>query len=206
MLDRRRGAQQLKQLLLETIKKIDQAIFFAINGWNNAFLDQFFWIVSLVVTWIPLYVLFAILIVKKFGTRCWVPLLAAGLLVLATDKSSVFFKNQFQRYRPTHNLVLKTRVHKVHNDEGGKFGFVSSHAANTWGLAVYLILLLSYRKKYFTFLLLFWAALVSYGRVYAGVHYPSDVAGGAVLGILLAFLIFKLQNFILMKYFKHQTV
>ena len=133
-------------------------------------------------------------------------MLAAGLLAVATDQGSVLVKNKIQRYRPTHNLELKSKVHRIFNESGGKFGFVSSHAANTWGLAMFLILLLNFKKRYFAFLILFWAALVSYGRIYSGVHYPSDVLGGALLGMLLGFLIFKLQNFILVKYFKYQPV
>lgn len=191
---------------METLETLDREIFFAINGFNSEFFDSFFWIVSLVITWIPLYVFFAFLMVKKFGKNFWLPLLAAGLMAVATDQGSVFVKNTVQRYRPTHNLQIQDNVHKINNDRGGKFGFVSSHAANTWGLAVYLMLLFSFRKKYFSFLLLLWAALVSYGRVYAGVHYPSDVIAGGLLGSTLGFLFFKLQQIVLIKYFHSQPV
>jgi undecaprenyl-diphosphatase len=184
---------------VEMLEKFDRELFLTLNGFHTTFLDYTFWIGSLVLTWIPLYIFFFILALKKFKNKSWIPLLGAALLILATDKTSVLIKNSVKRVRPTHNIEIQEKVHVLFMDKGGQFGFVSSHAANMWGLATYMILLMNFRKRYFSFLLLFWAAFVSYGRIYAGVHYPADVAGGALLGILLAFVIFKLQNLLLIR-------
>ncbi|MBC7861789.1 MAG: phosphatase PAP2 family protein [Bacteroidia bacterium] len=189
---------------METLEKLDRQLFFFLNGNHNDFFDHVFWYTSLVVTWIPLYLFFIFLIIKKYKSKCWVPFLGAALLIGLSDKSSVLIKNSVERYRPSHNLEIKEKVLLLKNDSGGQFGFVSSHAANVFGIAVYLILLLKFRKKYFNFLLLFWALFVSYSRIYGGLHYPSDIFGGAILGSLLAFMVFKLQQFILKKYFHFQ--
>ncbi|MFN6039104.1 MAG: phosphatase PAP2 family protein [Bacteroidota bacterium] len=139
------------------------------------------------------------LIIRKFGKKGWITILSALLLVLATDQSSVFLKNSVQRYRPSHNLELKEKVHLINNEKGGQFGFVSSHAANIWGIAVFMMLTLEIKKYKSILLLLMWAFLVSYGRIYSGVHYPLDVVGGAILGVLLAFLIVKFSNLLQQK-------
>ncbi len=117
-------------------------------------------------------------------------IVAAIVLIAISDLTSVhLFKNVFQRYRPSHNIDLQNLVHLVDGYTGGQFGFVSSHATNTMALAVFMIVSLSFEKKIFIALLLFWAMLVSYSRVYLGVHYPSDVVVGMMLGALLAFMI-----------------
>jgi len=117
-----------------------------------------------------------------------------GLLFLISDQSSVrLFKNVFERLRPCHNPNLEGMVHLV-NGCGGKFGFVSSHATNCFALAIFSGLLFKNHYKYMMILMLFWAALVSYSRVYVGVHYPGDIIGGAVLGSIIGFLVFRFMG------------
>lgn len=190
---------------METLENLDRELFLFLNGKHNSFFDHFFFFTSQVVIWIPLYLFFAFLIIKKFRQAAWIPLLSMLILVAATDQGSVFVKNSVKRYRPSHNMELKDKVHTIKKDLGGVYGFVSSHSANTFGLAVFLILCLGLKKKYFSFLLLFWAAVVSYGRIYGGLHYPADIAGGAILGISLAFLIFKIQSAVFRKYFPQKN-
>jgi undecaprenyl-diphosphatase len=186
---------------LETLENLDRHLFLFLNGKHNSLFDLVFWYSSLTVTWIPLYAFLLFLVIKKFGKLSWLPLLSVALIILSTDRGSVLVKNNVQRYRPSHNLEILEEVHTLRADKGGQFGFVSSHAANTFGLALFLVLILKPKKKYFSFLLLFWAAFVSYGRIYGGLHYPSDIFFGGILGMCFAFLIFKIQNFVLNKYF-----
>jgi undecaprenyl-diphosphatase len=191
---------------LETLENFDRQLFFFLNRNHTPFFDSVFSITSLTATWIPLYLFFLFLIIRKYRSACWVPLLGAALVIGLSDRSSVLIKNSVERYRPSHNLEIKNKVLLLNGDRGGQFGFVSSHASNVFGLAVYLILLLKFRKKYFSFLLLLWALFVSYSRIYEGLHYPSDILGGAMLGAALAFLVFKIQQLVLKKYFHSQTV
>ena len=118
-------------------------------------------------------------------------LLAVAVLITVADQSSVkLFKNVFERLRPCHCEQIKNYVHILNNHCGGQYGFVSSHATNTFALAVFLARFFNHKSV--TILLILWAAVVAYSRVYLGVHYLGDVVGGALLGSFIAFLIYYL--------------
>lgn len=185
---------------MDWLESLDRNFFLLLNGYHHPWFDVFFKYVGLVLTWIPLYLLFFILLVRRFKKKVWITLLTAIMLVIATDQTSVFLKNSFQRYRPSHNLELKGSVHLIDNESGGQFGFVSSHAANMWGIAVFIAMALGPVNRVLLVLLMSWATLVSYGRIYAGVHYPADVLGGAALGIFFGYGFYFIHTRILQKF------
>lgn len=174
--------------MIEFIKHIDQELLLFLNSFHSDILDSIMWFVSGKLEWIPFYLVLIILLIKKFKKDIWIVLIAIALLITLSDQISVrMFKNVFERYRPCHNLEIGHLVHLVHDKCGGMYGFVSSHASNSFAIAVFISLLLKKDYKWIFSILMFWAILVSYSRIYLGVHYPADIICGAILGASIAF-------------------
>ena len=178
--------------MMETLIDIDRDLFIALNGFHSESLDPIVYFLTNTSAWIPLYVVLLYLIFKTYGKASWIYLVGIAFTILLADQvTSSVMKPAFERLRPTHDPAIKDVVHTVKNYKGGKFGFASSHAANTFGCAMFIYLML--RKNYTWSSLLFaWAAFVSYTRIYLGVHYPGDIIAGAVVGIFFAGIAFLL--------------
>lgn len=177
------------------MEKIDQDIFLFLNSINSPWWDEVMVLISSKLLWAPLYAFILVMLGMKYKRSLLLIIPIIILTVTASDQLSVHaFKEVFQRLRPCHEPELSGLVHTVNNKCGGLYGFVSSHASNSFAVAVLSLGLL--RKKWFTAMILFWAALVSYSRVYLGVHYPGDIIGGALLGALIAYAFLLLYGFL----------
>lgn len=180
--------------MFEYLESIDRSIVLAVNGWNTPFLDQFFWIVTKTITWIPFYLLILYFIWRNYGVKTTLVFLGMALLMIAIVDSSTtfFFKDTIMRYRPSHNLLLEKHLHYFMKDGdkylGGKYGFFSSHASNN--AAVALLSWFFLRKFYpnLKWILIFSVALIGLSRIYLTMHYLSDVLCGIVWGIAWAFV------------------
>ena len=168
---------------METIKYWDEQLFLLLNGYHQDWLDPVMDILTDRLVWIPLYGIFLFLIIKHFKkSSIWI-LAGIGLAILIADQTaSGFMKPFFERLRPCHDPRLEGLMYN-YGGCGGMYGFVSSHAANTFALAIYLNLQFRHRLKGFGWLYV-WAAIISYTRIYLGVHYPLDIVIGALVGLL----------------------
>lgn len=189
--------------MLEQLETIDRELFLWLNSQHKPWLDQPMYIMTNEMVWIPLYLflLYSIYRVWSWQVMLW-SLLAVALSVTITDRVSVeLFKNVFLRYRPTHHADLGEVVHTVNNYRGGRYGFISSHAANFFGISTLLFFLLRTHFGRWAWLLFLWAGLIAYTRIYLGVHYPADIACGALLGIVSGSAVYALFNiFVLRKW------
>ena len=183
---------------MDWILKLDTQLFLAINGWHNELWDGIMWWISGKTTWWPFYLFLLAYMAWKLRWQL-VPIVLFIILVIAlADQTSVhLFKNVFMRLRPCHEPSLDGLVHQVNNKCGGQYGFISSHAANSFAVAF--LVLLWIKKRWFTALMVSWATLVAYSRVYLGVHYPGDVMAGALWGAGCGIIVFLLSRWILSK-------
>jgi len=180
--------------MMDQLLQLDESLFRLINGWHTPFWDTVMWAVSAKLTWLPLYLFILGWMIKIYRRRFWVLLLFIVLLVVFTDQASVqLFKKVFMRLRPCHQEALAASVHLVKGHCGGLYSFVSSHATNMFGVAMFSSLLI--RNRLYTWLIFLWAAWVGYSRIYLGVHFPGDVLGGALLGTLIGWIMYRLWLF-----------
>ncbi len=162
----------------------DKEAFLFLNNLGSTSFDRFWIVMSEKWIWIPLYIFFLFLLARNFKLKSLIFILIfIALGITVSDQLAGIFKNGIMRFRPCHDPSLEGLVREVHC--GGPYGFYSAHASNAFFIATYMTMML--RKKYgvFTYFLFVWAAVVSYSRIYLGVHFPMDILMGAAMGFLL---------------------
>lgn len=187
--------------MLEFLNTVDTKLFLFFNGIHSPFFDPIMAFITAKETWYPLYLALIGFIIYRYKKRCWIIIPCIILVVVLADQISVkMFKEVFHRLRPSRLEDLKPFIHLV-GKKGGKYGFVSSHAANSFAAATFLAFL--FRNRIFTWSILSWAAIVSYSRVYVGVHYPGDILCGAILGMVIGYGVTKLRDYSESKFLKN---
>ncbi len=183
---------------VEQIESWDQQLFLLLNGQHNAFFDVVMYWVTNKYVWIPFYLLLLFLLQRKYGWKALLfALPAIALLITMTDQTTNLLKHGVGRYRPCHNLDIQSMVHLVVDSCRGKYTFVSGHSSNSFAIATFMGMLFRHSNKKWLWGLWLWAALVAYSRIYVGVHYPIDIACGALLGIAYGLLIYKGYTYLL---------
>ncbi len=178
------------QVFLSNILDLDRDLFFKINSsWTNSFLNGVFPWWRDATTWMPLYLFLLLFIFLNFGWKAWPWLLALIITVSITDQlSSNLLKNWVNRPRPCNDVLLRMHVNLLINRCPSSASFPSSHAVNHFGVAVFFYMTLRKYLGKWSFLFFVWAATISYGQVYVGVHYPLDIIGGAIIGSIIGYL------------------
>lgn len=179
--------------MLAFIDELDKALFLFLNGFHFDWLDPIMGFITDKETWFPFYLGLIIFLIYKYKINgLWVILYLVVTILLADKFASGFCKPFFERLRPSHSPELRELVHLVRG-RSGTYGFISSHAANTFGLATFLYLF--FKKQFPKIIWIFlWAFIVTYSRIYVGVHYPGDLIIGSATGIgwgILTFSILK---------------
>lgn len=178
---------------MDTLIQLDKELFMWFNSHNTPFWDVVMMFFTRKEFWIPLYLLLLYQIYKVKGKEAIYWILGAFLLVFLCDQISTrLFKDVFERFRPSHDPSLEGVVNLVSGYKGGRFGFVSSHATNSFGFALFTSLL--FRNKLYTFFIFTWSLLVVYTRIYLGVHFPGDIIGGMILGLILGYGVYRLTQ------------
>ena len=185
---------------MEALSTIDSDLFLFLNGLHADWMDGVMVLITQMWVWLPLYLLLIYWTVKQYGKRCWWIFLALALVVLCSDQLSAHVcKPLFQRLRPCYNADLQDLIHLPKGMAGGQYGFVSSHAANTFAIAAFLTAALRKNYKWMGIALYLWAFISSYSRIYIGYHYPGDILCGAVLGILVGLTLWKVFQLLVVK-------
>ncbi|MGM5470765.1 phosphatase PAP2 family protein [Flavobacteriaceae bacterium LMO-SS05] len=187
--------------MLDQLLQYDTELFLYLNNLGNTSWDGFWMAYTTKIYWAPFYAWLLFLIYKQFGQKSFlITIVVVALMILFTDQITNLFKYGFERSRPCHVDALIHKMRIVREGCGGRFGFFSGHASNSMAVAIFVGLLLKDRFKYMIYLLIIWAMVMSYSRIYVGVHYPLDVICGMLFGSLSGFLFYKLERYFIKKW------
>lgn len=186
---------------MEEIIQLDKEFFIFLNTMGTPGWDGFWSFMSERTYWIPFYLLLLWLLFKNFGWKQTALVLVLTLLmILVTDQITNVIKNATARPRPCFTPEFEGIMRGVACEGRGRFGFTSAHASNHFGIAVFLGLIFRQKIKLMIGLLIVWAALISYSRIYLGVHFPGDVIVGTVIGTTFGYLFYRVYKKIISRY------
>lgn len=193
--------------MLEWLLELDRDLLLWLNSFHTPWMDLVMFWVTKTLFWLPLYLFLVFITVKYFKRDWWIIIIGIAFSILLTDRiTSGFMKPYFERLRPSREPALVGVVHLVKDSNGkvytgGKYGFASSHAANTFATAMFFWLVFRHRYRWI-WTLFIWAGVMTYTRIYLGAHYPGDILVGLLIGLLCGWIGFKAQQWIWRRKYK----
>ena len=188
--------------MFEEILKLDSKLFLFLNNLGTTKFDAFWLSLSKIEANILMYLflIFLFFHIKKLRPKflyIFYLLFVIAIMITITDQGANFFKDSFQRLRPCYNESISDSLRLVKENCGGKYGFFSAHASNSFSLAIFFGLLFKNRIRYMIIITTVYASLISYSRIYLGVHFPIDIIVGSSFGIFVGFIIY---SFVYLKF------
>ncbi|MES2679941.1 MAG: phosphatase PAP2 family protein [Bacteroidota bacterium] len=182
--------------MFEALEKFDRYLLLKINAMHSPFFDGMMFYIS-DNSWPTVLIILATAFVfyRKYALKKAIEFLVGCAIVFAcTDLSTNLVKHAVKRYRPTHNHEIKEQVRVVNDYHGGKYGFFSAHAANTFSVMTFIFFCVHWISKKYRLLFFVYPVLVTYSRMYLGVHYPSDTITGIFSGLIFGRIVFLIMN------------
>ncbi len=177
--------------MIDQLIEYDKAVLRLLNGYHTPWLDPVMLLLTETIAWLPLFIFLLYIVFKEYKKESWIILVGIGVTILLADQvTASVMKPYFARLRPSREPTLEGLIHLVEGYTGGQFGFASSHAANTFGIATFFFLVFGSKKPWVIWLFV-WAAFMTYTRIYLGVHYPGDILVGGLVGMLSGWIGFK---------------
>ena len=192
--------------MIEEILKLDSKLFLYLNNLGTPEFDSFWTTLSKIEANILMYLFLICLFfyVQKIRPKflnVFYLIFVIALMITITDQGANLFKDSFQRLRPCYDETVKDSIRLVKDNCGGKYGFFSAHASNSFSLAIFFGLLFMNRIRYIILITLVYASFISYSRIYLGVHFPIDIFFGSLFGLFIGFSIYKFVYLKFLKFF-----
>jgi undecaprenyl-diphosphatase len=183
--------------MIEHLINLDKKLFLALNHFSVPWADPLMRFLSGPIPWVLFILGFLVVLwttpIPEYHNRYLILIVSLILAYAISEQTSVhLFKEVFMRLRPCHEPSITGQVRLAASHCGGQYGFVSTHASNSFTLALLSALLI--KRKWFTIAVIVWAVIISYSRIYVGVHYPGDVLGGAALGCTIGLTTYFISN------------
>ena len=190
--------------MIDEILKLDSKLFLYLNNLGTSKFDIFWISLSKIEANILMYLFLILLFFYNQKIRpkliyIFYFFFVIALMIIITDQGANTFKDSFQRLRPCYNESIIDSLRLVKENCGGKYGFFSAHASNSFSLAIFFGLLFINRISYIIMITIVYASLISYSRIYLGVHYPIDIIFGSFFGIFVGFVMY---SFVYLKFLK----